>query len=155
MKAGFFSKISLATLILLLAVLSGCAKQSSRPQEPEEDIYAALRNDGEVSQRQRQADNDANRNGQMSEAAVGDRIEEVRNLFFDQAYDDAEALSERLIRVAPYAAENYYWLARVKLAKGESQQAYDIATKGMELAQQSGLKREMKRIQRQAEIGSF
>ncbi len=155
MKAGFISKISLTTLILLFTILTGCAKQSSRPQEPEEDIYAALRNDGDISQRQRRGDDEANRNGQMSEAAVNDRIEEVRNLYFDQAYDDAEALSERILRVAPSAAENYYWLARIKLAQGESQQAYDIATKGMELAQQSGLKREMKRIQRQAEVGAF
>ncbi len=155
MKAGFISKISLTTLILLFTILTGCAKQSSRPQEPEEDIYAALRNDGDISQRQRRGDDEANRNGQMSEAAVNDRIEEVRNLYFDQAYDDAKALSERILRVAPSAAENYYWLARIKLAQGESQQAYDIATKGMELAQQSGLKREMKRIQRQAEVGAF
>ena len=153
MKIGFNTKILLT--VISLAVLAGCAKQSSRPQEPEEDIYAALRDDGQVGQRQRQAESSANSNGQMSEAAVDDRIEEVRNLYFDQAYDDAEALSERLIRVAPYAAENYYWLARIKLAQGESQEAYDIATKGMDLAQQSGLKRELKRIQRQAEVGTF
>lgn len=157
-----FSSTLLAILIAS-TFFAGCAKQSTRQQEPEDDIYAALRNDtvdyndpnslGDEDSRQASLA-PIGQDGEINSAHVDDRIAEVRNLYFEQAYIDAAALSERLMRIAPYAAENFYWLARIKLAQNEVKEAHEFATRGISLTDNSALKRELKRIQRRAEIGS-
>lgn len=145
------TRLSLQKLLLtatMMALLAACASPPppGRDDAPV-DIYAALKDD-------RIAYRDG-REVPESDAAVADRIAEVRNLYFEREYVEASALAERLVRVAPYEPENYYWLARIKMALSDYQQAYNMATKGMTVTDDPALKRELKRVQRQAEIGAF
>ena len=154
MRNSFLPIVS-ATLIGAF-FFGGCAQQNARQQEPEEDIYAALRDDN-YSSRPSAAQNDQGKQREQGEQGssphVNDRIAEVRNLYFEQAYVEAAELSERLVHLAPYDAENFYWLARIKLAQNEVKDAHEFATRGISLTDNSALKRELKRIQRRAEIG--
>ena len=138
----------LTVSLLLILFVTACARPTRDDQADQEvDIYAALKNDSiEYRDGREVPENDA---------AIADRIVEVRNLYFEHEYEEASALSERLVRIAPYEAEKYYWLARSKLALSDYQQAYNMATKGMTVTDNPALKREMKRVQRQAEIGAW
>lgn len=144
---SFSSMFKLTVTLFLIIFVAACAKQTRQAQQEPVDIYAALKND-RVQYRD-------GREAPETDAAVADRVAEVRNLYFDREYVEASALAERLVRVAPYEAENYYWLARIKLALADYQQAYNMATKGMSVTDDPALKREMKRVQRQAEVGAW
>lgn len=143
----FKSLLPLSISCVLLIFVTGCARPTQQQQQPPVDIYAALKNDSVQYRDGRQVPE--------NDAAIADRVTEVRNLYFEREYVEASALSERLVRVAPYEAENYYWLARIKLALADYQQAYNMATKGMTVTDDQALKRELKRVQRQAEIGAW
>lgn len=142
-----FSSHKLFVTITLSSLLGACASAPPPGREQPVDIYAALKND-----RVQYSDG---REAPESDAAIADRIAEVRNLYFDREYVEASAMAERLVRIAPYEAENYYWLARIKMALADYQQAYNMASKGMTVTNDPGLKRELKRVQRQAEIGAW
>jgi hypothetical protein len=144
--SAFYSHKLLVT-ITLSSLLGACASPPPPGREQPVDIYSALKND-----RIQYSDG---REAPESDAAIADRIAEVRNLYFDREYVEASAMAERLVRIAPYEAENYYWLARIKMALADYQQAYNMASKGMTVTKDPGLKRELKRVQRQAEIGAW
>ncbi len=141
--------ITLAALVMAVT-LSGCLSSPSK-KESNEDIYAALRND-DIQYRDERQSAMVNDN---SPEFVREKVDEVRRLYFQREFAKASEMAESLIRLAPQNPEAYYWLARVRLEVGDYQQAYNMASKGVSLAQKnSSLKAELERLQRQAQLGA-
>lgn len=142
-------KIQLPLLVCVLFGLSYLAACSSTPSSGSADvnIYESLTDD--VIDYNNEPSSE-----QKNQQFVNDLITDIRNSFFRQNYEDAEAQAERLIRIGNDNPEGYYWLTRIKLALGDYQQAYNIASQGLNYADQVGMKRELEHLQRQAQMGA-
>lgn len=131
------------------AALSFLAACSSTPSQPSgtADIYESI-NDDVIHYNEEQSAE------QQQQSFIKSLIDDIRSLYFRQHYDDAEAQAERLVRLSSDNPEAYYWLTRIKLALGDYQQAYSMASQGLNYARQIGLKRELEHLQRQAQMGA-
>ena len=162
------SALIFAALVLASYILAACASPKQRyatstTQEKEPDIYAALTNN-EIQYRDETAQPDGYSNPNSSSNGssgnngnpefIAQSLNEVRNNFFRKDYDTALATAERLIRLDPNSAESYYWLARIYMEKAEYQQAHAMAAKGLTVASNANLTRELDRIRRQAQMGA-
>lgn len=145
-----FLKLSCSVLLLLfLAACSSTGTQTSKKDEPV-DIYSALTDD-EVQYR----DEQQRPASDLDQALVQEHITKIRNLYFRKSYKEAQAMAERLLRLDANLPEAYYWLARVHMEQADYQHAYDMASKGLSVADNPNLKRELERIQRQAQMGNY
>lgn len=133
-------------ILLGLSYLTACSSaSSSKPANV--SIYESLTDD--VIDYNNEPSSE-----QKNQQFVNDLITDIRNSFFRQNYEDAEAQAERLIRIGNDNPEGYYWLTRIKLALGDYQQAYNVASQGLNYASQIGMKRELEHLQRQAQMGA-
>lgn len=137
----------------LIALLSGCSSTSSSSSQSEgadEDIYASLKDD-KVQYRDGRG-----QNAQVSDQKlVSQQVTEIRTLYFRREYTAALEKAERLLRLEPNSGEAYYWLARIYMDQADYSQAYNMATKGLSVTGNPNLKRELERVQSQAQMGNY
>jgi Flp pilus assembly protein TadD len=120
---------------------SGAAKQPV-------DIYAQLKNDkaefatGEVKE------------VEGSPQYVEENLVEARTEYLHRKFDNVKKICTRILRVAPSATEAYYWLARVAIDEGDYQQGYDMASKGLLVAKEPNMKRELQDMKKMTEMGA-
>lgn len=137
----------ISTLIMACGFfyLAGCASNQSSSESA--DVYASLKND-EIAYRQEP------NAAEEEQTFIKELTAEVRNLYLHQDYEEAEAQAERLLRINSNAAEPYYWLARIKLALHNYQQAYNLTSQGLNYSTNTGMTRELEHLQRQAQMGA-
>lgn len=138
-------------LLMAAAITTGCASSSgtqgntsSQPQ----DIYAAL-NDGDIQYRDDSGPQTSNRE------LVQQQVSEIRSLYFRRDFTTAAEKAERLLRVNGDTAEAYYWLARIHMDQADYAQAYNMASKGVAVTDDPNMKRELERVQSQAQMGNY
>lgn len=136
------------SLVLLLSACSSTGPQTGK-EEPV-DIYASLHSD-EVQYR----DDTQRPSSDLDPAVIQQHITQIRNMYFRKNLSEASVIAERLLRLDANIAEAYYWLARINMDQSDYQQAYNLAIKGMSVTDNANLKRELERIQRQAQMGNY
>ena len=147
-KLRFLKLICSLSLLLFIAACSSTGGQSK--QESNADIYSALTDD-EVQYR----DDEQRPASDLDQELVNEHLTKIRNLYFRKNYKEAQELAERLLRLDANLPEAYYWLARVYMGQTDYQGAYDMASKGLSVADNASLKGELERIQRQAQMGNY
>lgn len=143
------ARLTYVYFIALSTLLISCATQ--KQVQPKKDIYASITNN-QIEYR------DDEKSSSMlmknNTAFVDEQLKQVRGLFFQGKHEQAAQLAERIVRQAPYSADAYYWLARIRLQLGQYEQAQQIAQKGISVAaSESNITQALYRLQRQAIIG--
>lgn len=137
---------------LSLAFLAFACSSTGEKAETKKDtnIYDSLNND-EIQYR-----DDAQRpSSDLDQELVQQHITQIRNQYFRKNLAEATVIAERLLRLDSNIPEAYYWLARIRMDQGDFQQAYNMATKGISVTDNANLKRELERVQRQAQMGNY
>lgn len=138
--------ISLLTVFLFLGACSSAPKKEAS----QVDIYSALTDDN--VQYRGAAEKPSS---DIDPQVIQEHITNIRNLYFRKHLGEAQVIAERLLRLDSNLPEAYYWLARIQLEQGDFQQSYNLASKGITVASDNNLKRELERIQRQAQMGNY
>lgn len=140
-----FKRLNYLVILLGFFYLAGCGSNQTTSEKT--DIYASLKSD-DIGYSQELSEDEKNQQF-LKELTI-----EVRTLYLRKNYEDAEIQAERLLRLNSNVAEPYYWLTRIKLALGEHQQAYNLASQGLNYSGSIGMKRELEHLQRQAQMGA-
>ena len=146
-------KLRFLKLICSLSVLffiAACSSTGTEKDSESVDIYSALVDD-EVQYR----DDKQRPASDLDQELVQEHLTKIRNLYFRKNYKEAQELAERLLRLDANLPEAYYWLARIHMEQADYQGAYDMASKGLSVADNANLMRELERIQRQAQMGNY
>ena len=138
----------ISILIILTACGSPSRREQVRTQEAQQDIYAALKNDNIEYHEEEQIIT------KQSPEFLTNGINELRSLYFRKKYDEATDLSIRLLKLEPSLTEVYYWKARIAMDHSDFQQAYNMASKGLSYVEDIHMKRELERVQGQAQMGA-
>lgn len=147
----FFRLIcGLSIVLLLTACSSGGGSKSTEKAADQGDIYNALLND-EVQYR----DEAERPSSDLDKELVQQHINQIRSLYFRKNLSEAQVIAERLLRLDANIPEAYYWLARINMDQADYQNAYNMATKGISVTDNPNLKRELERVQRQAQMGNY
>lgn len=144
------TKLIGALSLAFFAFACSSTGEQSGTKKDQGDIYDALKND-EIQYRD-QAERPAS---DLDQELVQQHITQIRNQYFRKNLSEATVIAERLLRLDSNIPEAYYWLARIRLDQGDYQQAYNMATKGLTVTEDPNLKREMERVQRQAQMGNY
>ncbi len=132
---------------ILFLFITACGTQA--PKKETGNIYDSITNDEILYHGQEKSA------AELDQELIQQHLVQIRNLYFRKNYDEAQVLAERLVRLDANLPEAYYWIARVYIQQGDFQQAYNMATKGISVADNSNLKRELERVQRQAQMGNY
>lgn len=139
--------------LLFFTLLTGCVTQQPVEKKPEpthEDIYAPIKHNV-IEYRDKKEE-------KVISTATTDyldtQIKQVRQLFFNEKYDQASQLAERLVRQEPNNPNTYYWLARIRLEMSDYNQAYQMTEKGLSVSQKdSAIRKSLERLHQQAGLG--
>lgn len=146
--------VKLLIPIALFASLTGCFASAGKkdaevaPGKEPVDIYAQLKSNSV------QYSNTGAEVADNSPEKIKENIQNARAAYFQKNYVEAEKFCKRVLRAAPTNAEAYYWMARVGVDENDFQKAYDMASQGIPLAKEPGMKRELENIKKMTQMGA-